>query len=114
MHFVTVKAKINARGIYNATRANMVTSPNVQNLIALFDNKEIEIRVYGVNNFCFSATEQMIRDAWETYEADNFRLNDAVIDQLVNHFCDSNLSCSLPAFNVENYQDVMGEYKRNV
>ncbi|ADM80036.1 hypothetical protein phiAS5_ORF0193 [Aeromonas phage phiAS5] len=112
MHFVTMNLKIRAGAIYNATSANQVSSPNVQNLIALLDGKTVESRVYGVTNMCFSVSEKMIRDAWETYEKDNFRLNDKVIDQLVEYFVRPNFSCCLPAFHVENFDAVLEEFKK--
>lgn len=117
MQFTTVNLTIKAGAIYNATIANHITSPNVQNLIALFDGKTVECRAYGLSlgviNVCFSVTERMIRDAWENYEKDNFRLNDKVIDGLVEHFVQSNLSCCLPALNIENIDELV-DYSKKV
>lgn len=96
-----VNVVIDASCVYNATRANPINSRLVQNLIALFDGKTVEARVYGVNNQCFSVTEEMIRDAWATYPAGGFSINDEVIEELIKHFPKANLACALPSMYIE-------------
>lgn len=96
-----INVVIDACGVYNATRANPINSRLVQNLIALFDGKTVEARVYGVNNQSFSVTEEMIRDAWATYPAGGRYINDEVIEELIKHFPKANLSCHLPSMYIE-------------
>lgn len=96
-----INVVIDASGVYNATRANPINSRLVQNLIALFDGKTVEARVFGVDNQCFSVTEEMIRDAWATYPAGGRYINDNVIEELIKHFPKANLSCNLPSLYIE-------------
>lgn len=79
-------------------------STEFQAMLALFDGHKVAASVYSGTNKCFSVTKQMILDAWDKMDKEQyFWVDESQLEGIIEKYCtvDDNghkLSMSIPNF----------------
>ena len=105
MAFKRIQLKIKAGSVRSIV--GVVSSEDVQAILALLDGVAVEVRVFSSTNMCFHITEKMIRDAWSNLDkAKYYWITESRIESIIERFTVPNeygntLACILPNLHCE-------------